>query len=144
MRVVNLAQCPPPSVSPEASVFEAVRVMERSNVGAAAVMEAGRLVGVISERDVMLRVVGARRDAEATQVRDVMTRNVKTVKPECETDEALAVMVSNHIRHVLLVNERGDAIGLASARNLFQAQVEHLDDQVHTLEAYAGNDNLGG
>ena len=82
MRVVNLAQCPPPSVSPEASVFEAVRVMERSNVGAAAVMEAGRLVGVISERDVMLRVVGARRDAEATQVRDVMTRNVKTVKPE--------------------------------------------------------------
>ena len=42
MRVVNLAQCPPPSVSPEASVFEAVRVMERSNVGAAAVMEAGR------------------------------------------------------------------------------------------------------
>jgi CBS domain-containing protein len=144
MRVVKLAQCPPPSVSPEASVLDAVRIMEQANVGAAAVMQDGGLVGVISERDVMLRVVAARRNPESTRVRDVMTSGVKTVRPDCETDEALAVMVSNHIRHVLLVNDKGSVVGLASARNLFQAQVESLGDQVHTLEAYAGNDNLGG
>lgn len=144
MRVVKLAQCPPPSVSPDASVFDAVRIMEQANVGAAAVMHDGRLAGVISERDVMLRVVAARRNPETTAVRDVMTRGVKTVRPDSETDEALAVMVSNHIRHLLLVNDKGAVVGLASARDLFQAEVESLGDQVHTLEAYAGNDNLGG
>ncbi len=144
MRVVNLAQCPPPSVRPDATVLEAVRIMERANVGAAAVMQDGDLVGVVSERDVMLRVVAARLDPETTPVSAVMTKGVKTVRPDCEADEALAVMVSNHIRHVLLVNDRGSVVGLASSRDLFQAQVESLGDQVHTLEAYAGNDNRGG
>jgi CBS domain-containing protein len=66
------------------------------------------------------------------------------VRPDSSTDEALAVMVSNHIRHVLLVNEKGAVVGLASARNLFQAHVESLDGQLNSLEAFVGHDGPGG
>ncbi len=144
MRVIKLAQCPPPTIGPEASVLDAVRVMQKANVGAAAVMRGKRLVGVVSERDVMLRVVAARKSAARTKVKDVMTRTVKTVSPECPADEALEVMVKNHIRHVVLVNEDNKVIGLASSRDLFRAHVESLDDQVQTLEAFVGNDDHGG
>ena len=144
MQVIQLAQCPPPSVSPDASVLDAVRIMESAHHGALAVTESGRLVGVISERDVMLRVVGKRKDAENTKVREVMTGTVKTVRPDCEANEALTIMVANHIRHVVLVNEAGAVLGLASARDVFQAHVESLDHQVRTLEAYVGADDHGG
>lgn len=144
MRVAKLAQCPPPVVDPDAKVLDAVRVMERANAGAACVLDRSALVGVISERDIMLRVVGARRDPETTTVRDVMTRSVKTVTPDCSADEALTVMVANHIRHVILVDEKGAVIGLASARNLFPAHVASLDDQLQTLESFVGNDGHGG
>lgn len=144
MKVHQLAQCPPPAVSPRASVFEAVKVMARAGVGAAAVVDGKKLVGVISERDVMLRVVAKQKDPAATKVRQVMTKAVKTVQPECGTDEAISIMVANHIRHVVIVNERGHVVGLASSREVFQSHLESLDDTVRTLEAFACTDTLGG
>jgi len=143
-RVLRLAQCPPPAVSPRDSVLDAVRVMAKANVGAAAVTDHGKLMGVISERDVMLRIVAAGKDPQKTKVRQVMTRAVKTVSPECEADQALAVMVANHIRHVVLVNESGGVVGIASSRDLFQAQMENLDDTVRSLEAFVGHDGRSG
>ncbi len=144
MRVSKLAQCPPPTVAPNATVYQAVRTMEQAKVGAVAVVDKGKLVGVLSERDVMLRVVAARRSAERTKVRAAMTSPVKTVRPDCEANEALSIMVANHIRHVVVVNQSGKVLGIASSRDVFQAQVESLDDQKHTLEAYIGHDGPGG
>lgn len=144
MKVKQLAQCPAPCVGANATVFEAVKVMEAANVGAAAVMSGKKLVGVISERDVMLRVVAKGRDPSATKVRSVMTKSVKTVEAESASDEALAVMVANHIRHVIVVNENGAVVGLASARHVYKAQVDTLDDTVRTLASFVGADNHGG
>ena len=144
MRVKQLAQFPPTVVSPKTSVLEAAKLMADQNVGAAAVVDRKRLVGVISERDVMVRVVGAERDPATTKVREVMTRAVKTVTPDTDPDEAIAVMVANHIRHIVIVNESGGVVGLASARHLFQAHVQSLDDQVRSLAAFVGDDRHGG
>lgn len=144
MRLVQLAQCPPLSVDPSATVLEAVRLMAKSGAGAVTVCERGRLVGVLSERDVMVRVVGEQQDPAATRVRQVMTPRVRTVSPECAPEEALSVMVANHIRHVVLVDERGGVVGMASARDVYRAHVEYLDDQVRSLEAFAGHDGVGG
>jgi CBS domain-containing protein len=58
--------------------------------------------------------------------------------------EALAVMVANHIRHIVVVNEAGSVVGMASARHIFQAQVESLDDAVRSLESFVGSDGPGG
>lgn len=144
MKVQQLAQCPAPCVSANASVFDAVKVMEAANVGAAAVMSGKKLVGVVSERDVMLRVVAKRKDPASTKVRAIMTKSVKTVDASSHPDEALAVMVANHIRHVVVVNAAGNVVGMASARHVFQAQVESLDDTVRSLESFVGSDGPGG
>lgn len=144
MKIVQIAQCPSPTVKPAATVKEAVRVMAESNSGAATVLDGRKLVGIISERDVMLRVVGAGKDPGTTKVRQVMTKTVKTLGPDCRTEDALSVMIANHIRHVVLVDTAGTVVGIASARHVFQAHVEWLDDQVRSLEAFAGNDRRGG
>ena len=144
MKVSQLVQSPPTTVRSDASVFEAVKSMEKANVGAAAVVDGERLVGVISERDVMVRVVGAKKDPAKTKVRTVMTKSVRTLRADCGPEEAISVMVENHIRHVVLVNRSRRVLGVASARDVFQARVDSLDDQVRTLEAFVEQDGHGG
>lgn len=144
MRVEQLTQHPLPVISPDRSVEDAARTLRIANAGAAAVMEGERLVGVLSERDVAFRVVAEGRDPRLTKVRDVMTAAVQTITAESGTAEALAVMVQNHIRHVVVLNQAGLVTGIASARDVFQAHVADLDDQVRSLEAFAGCDGKGG
>ena len=97
--------------------------MEKVKGGACVVMEADQLVGILSERDLMLRVMGAGRDPKATCVNDVMTRNLSKVSIETESAEALNLMMSRHIRHLPVVNEDGSLAGLLSMRNLVQPHV---------------------
>ena len=92
----------------------------------------------------MIRVVGARKAALKTKVKDVMTTTVKTMTPDQDTAEALSVMVENHIRHVVVVNKKGAVVGLLQMRNAFPAQLEAVEDQLRTLEAYCETDCLGG
>lgn len=144
MKVMKLAQSPAPTIDAKSSVYEAVKIMEKACVGALAVTEKGRLVGVVSERDVMVRVVGARKAAQKTKVKDVMTTAVKTMTPDQDTSEALSVMVENHIRHLVVVNKKGAVVGLLQMRNAFPAQLEAVEDQLRTLTAYCETDCLGG
>lgn len=144
MKVMKIAQTPATTVGLDTTVFEAVKVMEQANSGAAVVVADGCLVGVVSERDVMVRVVGQRRDPATTRVRDVMTSTVKTVTPDSETVEALSVMVTNRIRHVVVADDRGHVLGLVHLRNVFPAHVESVEDQLRTLEAYVETDCPGG
>lgn len=144
MKVQQLVQSPPTTVPPGASIFDAVKVMEKANVGAAAVVDGKRLVGVLSERDVMLRVVAKRKDPSKTRVRSVMTKAVKTVSADCRPEEAISVMVANRIRHIVLVNRSRRVVGIASARDMFQTHLESLHDQVRSLEAFVEQDGHGG
>ena len=144
MKVIKIARVPPPSVEATASVLDAVRIMERSKGGAAAVLEGKELVGIFSERDVMLRVVAARQDPEKTPVGQVMTSDVEKASPETDSAEAFEFMVSRHIRHLPIVEEDGKLVGLLSIRNLLQHHVEELVDQLNSLEAYFTADGPGG
>ena len=69
------------AVGPSASVADAVRAMNDENVGAVLVMDGQNLVGIFTERDVMVRIVGAKRDASTTLVSEVMTAAVRTIEP---------------------------------------------------------------
>ncbi|MFQ5929042.1 MAG: cyclic nucleotide-binding/CBS domain-containing protein [Acidobacteriota bacterium] len=144
MKVIKVAQVPPPTVCAEASVLEAVHIMEQARVGASVVVDGDQLVGIFSERDVMLRVVGTQRDPEKTAVREVMTTVLETLQTESDTSEALELMVSRHIRHLPVVKEDGTLAGLLSLRNLLQYHVEQLVDQLNSLEAYFTADGPGG
>jgi CBS domain-containing protein len=105
------------SVSPETRIGEAARKMVDSDVGAAIVLAPGdKLVGVITERDLM-RCVSEGTEPN-TPVSDHMTRHVLTAAPTTELAEAMALMVDGHFRHLPVVNEGGNVIGLASMRDL--------------------------
>ena len=144
MKVIRIAQVPPPTVTVDATVLEAVWSMQNARTGATAVLEGEKLVGIFSERDVMLRVVAAQRDAAATQVQKVMTSTVKSVFEDQDAGDALELMVANHVRHLPILGRQGSLTGLISIRNLLQYHVEELADQLNSLESYFLADGPGG
>ena len=83
-----------------ATVMETVRTMAGAKVGSVLVVDGDRLVGIFSERDVMLRVVVEGRHPEYTTVEEVMTSSVQTIPPETTADVALRIMHQSHIRHL--------------------------------------------
>ena len=144
MKVIKLAQVPPPSVSADASVLDAVRTMQRAKSGACAVLDNNKLVGSFSERNLMLRVVAAGLDPDKTPVREVMTTSLETLTTEAEASTALQLMESRHIRHLLIVEKDGSLVGLLSVRHLLRDHAEDLVDQLDSLEAYFTADGPGG
>ncbi len=141
---MKVAQIPSPTVAPGASVTEAVQAMRKARGGAVGVLDGEKLVGMFSERDVMLRVVAANLDPLQTLVMDVMTQSVERAGVETDCCDALALMIKQHIRHLPVVDDADRLVGLLSIRNLLQNHVEDLDDQLNSLEAYFNADGPGG
>lgn len=144
MKVIKVAQVPPPVVSSTDTVVQAVKAMQALRVGAAIVMDGDRPVGILSERDIMLRVVGAEKDPATTPVSSVMTAKPKSVSADTESGDALELMVQRHVRHLPVVDAEKKVVGLLSIRNLLQDHVEELADQLNSMEAYFSADGPGG
>lgn len=88
------------SISPDATVYEALRVMADKNIGALLVMEGSRMVGILSERDYARKVILADRASKTTQVREIMTALVCTIHPDQTVHEVMELMTEKRIRHV--------------------------------------------
>ena len=144
MKVIRIAQIPAPQVPADATVVNAVRVMDQARGGACLVVDGEDLIGIFTERDVMRRVVDERRDPETTAVSEVMSSGLRTVAPETDTARALELMVSKHIRHLPIIDESGDLLGLLAMRNVLRHHVEELVDQLNSLQAYFSADGPGG
>jgi len=144
MGLLRIARTPLVTVSPEATVMEAVRTMSDESIGAVAVTDGKRVIGIFSERDLMLRVVSERQDPEQVQIRDVMTSPVETIPRDSTVDDALKVMLEKHIRHLPILDRDGRLAGMISMRSLLHEKVEELTDQLDSLEAYFTADGFGG
>ena len=144
MGLLRIARTPLVTVNQEASVLEAVSVMAQESIGAIAVTQGNRLIGIFSERDLMLRVVSETRDPERTQVREVMTSPVETIERDSTADDALKIMLEKHIRHLPIIDRDGKLCGMISMRSLLHEKVEELTDQLDSLEAYFTADGFGG
>jgi len=132
------------TVSRTTTVMEAVELMASAKVGSVVVVDDDRLVGIFSERDVMLRVVLEERDPKRTRVEEAMTARVHSVSMRTTGDEALKIMVQEHIRHLPVVDERGRPQGIVSMRSLLEEQVKDLHQQLDSLESYFTADGIGG
>jgi len=143
MGLMKLAYVPPPIVEPRVSVMDAVGVMARNRVGAVLVVEKGTLVGIFTERDLMLRVVQEGRET-TTLVRDVMTQDVMTITEASTHDEASKLMLLEHLRHLPVLGSGGKVLGLLSMRALLEERLEDLSREVSSLEQYMANDGPGG
>jgi len=124
-------------VAPDHSVYEAACFMTERNIGAACVLESDRLVGIVSERDMMNRVIAAGRDPKATCVRDVMTAKPIVVEAGESTEKCLKVMQQAKIRHLPVID--GDRLlGVISLRDLLLVdlndkvdELKHMQDYIH-------------
>ena len=132
------------AVSRSVTVMEAVEVMAAAKVGSVLVVDGQFLEGIFSERDVMLRVVMEGRDPKSTTVKEVMTSPVHTISLGTTGDEALRVMVQEHIRHLPVVDDLGRAQALVSMRSLLEEKVKDLHQQLDSLESYINADGIGG
>ncbi len=127
-----------------ATVMEAVELMASAKIGSVLVVDDNRLEGIFSERDVMLRVVMEGRDPKRTKVEEVMTSSVHSISMQTTGDEALKIMVQEHIRHLPVVDEKGRAQAIVSMRSLLEEKVKELHQQLDSLESYISADGIGG
>lgn len=115
------------------TIYRAARFMADKKVGAVCVLEDDKLVGVLSERDLMTRVVAQGRDSQRTEVDEVMTRELVVADAGDSWDVALRKMKSIGVRHLPVV-EGGKLIGMISLRDLLLSQIEVREEEVKWLE----------
>jgi CBS domain-containing protein len=97
--------------SPSQSLAEAAEVMKDENVGSVPVVDDGQLVGILTDRDIVIRAVAERRDPQAVKVDEVASRELVTVEPQQDLDEALALMARHQVRRLPVV-EDGQLVGM--------------------------------
>lgn len=144
MNLLHIAYAPAVQVSPDLSVKRAVASTMPVECDAMAVMELGRIRGILTSRDVMLKVVLKRRDPQTTKVREIMTTPVLTLHPDGEPEEALQLMLEQHFRHIPLSDDGKTVCGMLSLRKLLSYIVEDQRDNLNQMEAFLNADGPGG
>lgn len=121
------------SIRPDAPVLDALKVMAEHNVGGLVVIDEGRLVGIITERDYARKVILKGKSSLDTPVREIMTEKVLCVDPGKTVEECMALVTERRVRH-LPVMEGGRLIGVLSIGDLVK---EMISDQQFTIEQLA-------
>lgn len=134
------------SVPPDATVFDAIQLMSDKNVGALLVMEddgAGKVAGIVTERDYARKVILAGRSSKEAKVREIMSSPVRWVPPTTNSAECLALMTEHRLRH-LPVQEGDRLLGLVSIGDLVKDIIAEQQFLIEQLEQYiGGNSQLG-
>jgi CBS domain-containing protein len=124
------------SIEGEATVFDAIKRMVEANVGSLLVLEGGKLIGIVTERDYLRRVALEGRTEKETPVRDIMSSPLVYVTPDTSLDECMGVMTERRIRHLpVLVDER-DVVGVVSIGDLVKYRSKRQDVQIRLLTDY--------
>lgn len=120
-------------ISPEATVFDAVKLMDEKGVGALAVVQGDKLVGVISERDYARKVILKDRVSKQTRVQEIMTREVLYTSPQDSIESSLALMSKHHIRHLPVL--RGEQlVGMISMGDVVKEIITQQQYKIENLE----------
>jgi CBS domain-containing protein len=122
-------------VHPDDTVFSALQLLADYEVGALMVMDGGRLVGVLSERDYTRKVALQSRNSKETLVSDIMTRNVLVVTPHTGTRACMALMSEKKIRHLPVV-DNGTVLGMISIRDIMDDIIADHEQTISQLESY--------
>ena len=124
----------PCTIDAEKPVAYAAKMMKQENVGIAPIVEGDRLVGTLTDRDIVLRVVAEGRDPQSTTAREVASKEVVTVDPDQNLDEALRLMASNQVRRLPVVEEDGRVVGvLAQADVAEEAKAKKTGEMVEEI-----------
>ena len=112
MSLQNFCRKPLVKVAPETNITEACRLMEQNNVGSVVAEQDGKLCGILTDRDIALRVAGARKDPQTTLVKDIMTPDPIRISADKDLPQLTALMHAYHVRRGKAISEefpRGNA-----------------------------------
>jgi CBS domain-containing protein len=123
------------SLTPQDSVFDALKRLADHNVGAMVVMDGTRLVGIFSERDYTRKIALAGRSSKDTPVQDIMTAHVLTVSPQTSTNDCMVLMSQKKIRH-LPVMDGGKVLGMISILDIMDDIIKDHEQTISQLQSY--------
>jgi CBS domain-containing protein len=126
-------------IHPDASVFDALKVMAESNIGSLVVLDDGKLVGIITERHYAREIVLRGRTSRGTLVRDIMSTEVICARPDQPVEECMAVMTAKGVRH-LPVLERGRLVGIVSIGDMVKSVIGDQKFIIEQLEHFIHGD----
>jgi CBS domain-containing protein len=123
------------TISPEASVLDALKIMADKEVGALLVTQDDRVVGIMSERDYARKIILHGKTSERTPVREIMTSNVVGVDSRRSAEECMALMTQGRFRHAPVIDD-GKLVGMISIGDLVKAVIEEQKFVIGQLEHY--------
>jgi CBS domain-containing protein len=123
------------TIEADASVVEAAQEMNRRRIGSLVVLKAHRVVGIFTERDILVRVVAERRDPEKTPVGEVMTSPVVCCIPETDVADCRAIVVNRRIRHIPVV-VGGKLLGIVTSGDILARELMERDVTLDSLSEY--------
>lgn len=121
------------TVSPEETVYNAIKLMAEKDVGALPVILDDKLVGILSERDYTRKVILQDRASKHTRVVEIMTREVFHITPAMSIEECMRIMSKNHFRHLPVVFDN-ELIGIISILDVVKALISEQKDKIEQLE----------
>lgn len=123
------------SIAPDASVFEAIKLMAEQNIGVLLVLQHGQMIGVLSERDYARKVILEGKSSSETRVDEIMTRKVLSVHPDESLVTCMSLMTEHHIRHLPVLAEN-QVIGVISIGDVIKAIISEQEFMIEQLAHY--------
>ncbi len=123
------------SVPSTSTVFDALRTMAEKNVGALLVIDEGRLVGIVSERDYARKIALKGKSSKDTLVKEIMTEKVVYIRPDESIEECMALMTEKHFRHLPVI-DNGTLIGVISIGDVVRTVISEQKFIIAQLENY--------
>lgn len=124
------------TVSPDDSVFSALELMAKHDIGAVMAMQGTRLAGIFSERDYARKIILLGKSSKETLVREIMTEKVLYALPDQTTDQAMALMTERRIRHLPVLDGNLNVIGMVSIGDLVKETISEQAFLIQQLEQY--------
>jgi len=123
------------TISPKATVYEALEKMSEKEIGALVVMENKKVVGIISERDYARKIILHGKTSKQTLVKEVMSSNLFSVTPDTSVEDAMVLMTGKHVRH-LPVFEKNKFVGIISIGDVLKLVISNKDFLINQLSDY--------
>jgi CBS domain-containing protein len=133
--------CEVATIDRRRTVVEAAMLMNERHIGSVVVLDVREVIGIFTERDILVRVVAARRDPETTAVGEVMTAPVVCCTPEAEVQECKALVTNQRLRHIPVVEE-GSLVGIITSGDLMAREAFDRDDTIESLAEYIGGPGI--
>jgi CBS domain-containing protein len=127
------------SLPPGATVYEALELMAKNDVGSVVVADGDCLLGIFTERDYARKLILQGRSSKDTKVSDLMTSNILTVSPTQTIDDCMAMITDNRVRHLPVV-EKGRVVGIISIGDVVKAVIADQQRTIQQLSSYIAGD----